>query len=109
MLGTIGTDFATGIERFTFGIASLSEGIKPVQMMIGLFAGGELLRQSTKLKEKREMVNKGLENALTNVKNENARQKLERNMNRWMEKYQERLEKMEEVEVEEVDEETGEM
>ena len=56
MLGTVGADFATGIERFSFGVPDLSEGIKPVQMMIGLFAGGELLRQSTKLKEKRVMV-----------------------------------------------------
>ncbi|MDE0112591.1 MAG: tripartite tricarboxylate transporter permease [Albidovulum sp.] len=47
LLATMGTDLTTGIERFTFGQADLSEGIRPVQMMIGIFAGGELLRQAT--------------------------------------------------------------
>ena len=56
LIGTAGTDFATGVERFTFGQADLSEGIRPVQMMIGLFAGGELIRQSTKLGQKRTFV-----------------------------------------------------
>ncbi len=56
LLGTVGSDLATGIERFTFDIPDLSEGIRPIQMMIGLFAGGELLRQSTQLGIKRELV-----------------------------------------------------
>jgi putative tricarboxylic transport membrane protein len=56
MLGTIGSDIATGIERFSFGMSNLSEGISPVQMMIGLFAGGELLRQATQLNVKRSLV-----------------------------------------------------
>ncbi len=50
---------------------------------------------------------RGLSVALTRVKNENARQKLQQNMDAFMERYQERLQKMEDVEVEEVDEETG--
>ena len=56
MLGTVGGDLATGIERFTFGQADLNEGIRPVQMMIGLFAGGELLRQAMQLGVKRTMI-----------------------------------------------------
>jgi len=50
---------------------------------------------------------KGLSVALTKVKNENARQKLQQNLQRFQENYQQRLQKMENVEVEEVDEETG--
>ena len=52
-------------------------------------------------------VHAGLYNALQNVKNENARAALQRNMERFLEKYQARLENMEGLEVEEVDEETG--
>jgi hypothetical protein len=50
---------------------------------------------------------KGLENALTKVKNENARMRLQENIEKFQLKYQERLQKMEGVEVEDVDEETG--
>jgi len=49
----------------------------------------------------------GLSVALTRVTNENARQRLEQNIQRFRERYQQRLQKMEEVEIEEVDEETG--
>lgn len=51
----------------------------------------------------------GLENALTNVKNENARLRLEQNLEKFQAKVQERLQRMENVEVEEVNEETGVM
>lgn len=56
LLATMGTDISTGIERFTFGQADLSEGIAPVQMMIGIFAGGELLRQATQTSRRRQLV-----------------------------------------------------
>ena len=50
---------------------------------------------------------KGLENALGNVKNENAKQRLEQNMNKFQEKYMERMQNMEGLDIDEVDEETG--
>jgi len=56
LLATMGTDLTTGVERFTFGQAHLSEGIAVVQMMIGIFAGGELLRQATLTHLKRNIV-----------------------------------------------------
>ncbi|MXY33908.1 MAG: C4-dicarboxylate ABC transporter permease [Boseongicola sp. SB0664_bin_43] len=56
LLATVGTDLTTGIERFTFGAADLSEGLAPVHIMIGIFAGGELLRQSTLTGVKRTLV-----------------------------------------------------
>ena len=56
----------------------------------------------------KEMLQTGLENALSHVTNENARMRLQQNLEKFMQKYQERLEKkMQNVEIEEVDEETG--
>ena len=49
LLATIGMDFTTGVERFTFGYWELSEGIHFIPVMIGLFAGCEFLTQAGKL------------------------------------------------------------
>jgi putative tricarboxylic transport membrane protein len=48
LIGTVGIQLVTGIERFTFGIPDLSEGISFIPVLIGLFAIGELLSQSNK-------------------------------------------------------------
>ncbi len=45
LISTVGIDFTTGAERFTFGIPELTEGIQFAALMIGLFAGSELLIQ----------------------------------------------------------------
>lgn len=47
LVGTIGIHLTTAVERFTFGFPELSEGINFVPVLIGLFAMGELLSQST--------------------------------------------------------------
>lgn len=60
LLATVGTDLTTGVERFTFGQPDLYEGIAVVQIMIGIFAGGELLRQSTMTHVKRQLVADGV-------------------------------------------------
>jgi hypothetical protein len=57
--------------------------------------------------EARERIQEGLTNALTRVRNERAREVLQRNLDRWMERYQARLQRLENVTVEDVDEETG--
>ena len=46
LIGTVGIQLVTGIERFTFGIPELSEGISFIPVLIGLFAIGELLSQT---------------------------------------------------------------
>ncbi len=46
LLGTVGIDFVTGVDRFTFGYVELSEGFKVVPVLIGLFAITELLQQT---------------------------------------------------------------
>ena len=45
-ISTIGTHLSTGIERFTFDIPELTEGIEFVPVLIGLFAVSEMLQQS---------------------------------------------------------------
>ena len=60
LLATVGTDLTTGVQRFTFGQADLYEGIAIVQIMIGIFAGGELLRQATQAHLKRQLVAEGV-------------------------------------------------
>ncbi|WP_420393001.1 tripartite tricarboxylate transporter permease [Acuticoccus sp.] len=49
LLATIGMDFTTGVDRFTFGNFELSEGIHFIPVMIGLFAGAEFLKQAADL------------------------------------------------------------
>ncbi len=46
MVATVGTDPISGVSRFTFGLPELLGGIKPILIMVGLFAVSELLRQS---------------------------------------------------------------
>lgn len=47
LLATVGLDLTTGVERFTFGVYSLSDGIEFVPVLIGLFAIAEMLEQAT--------------------------------------------------------------
>ncbi len=49
LVSTIGVHMSTGVERFTFGLSGLYEGISFVPVLIGLFAIGELLNQSQTL------------------------------------------------------------
>lgn len=49
LLATIGLDLTTGVERFTFGIPELSEGLNLVPVLTGLFAISEMLVQASAL------------------------------------------------------------
>ncbi len=49
MLATVGIDLTTGVERFTFGIYSFTDGIEFIPVLIGLFALSELLEQASQL------------------------------------------------------------
>ena len=46
LLSTIGLHLTTGVERFTFGVHELQEGLNFVPVLIGLFAVGEMLSQA---------------------------------------------------------------
>ena len=49
LISTVGVDFTTSVERFTFGLPELTEGIHFIPVMIGLFGGAELLSQAASL------------------------------------------------------------
>jgi len=46
LIATVGVDLTTGVERFTFGVPELYEGISFIPVLIGLFAVAELLTQA---------------------------------------------------------------
>ena len=46
MIATVGVDPVSGVNRFTFNRPELLDGVKPIIVMIGLFAVSELLMQS---------------------------------------------------------------
>jgi putative tricarboxylic transport membrane protein len=48
LVGTVGIDIGTGVARYTFGSVDLMSGVPFVEVMIGLFALGELLNQLDK-------------------------------------------------------------
>jgi len=56
LIGTVGIHLTTGVERFTFGVPELSEGISFVPVLIGLFAIGELFAQSQAVEQVYERV-----------------------------------------------------
>jgi len=49
LIATVGIDFTTGVERFTFGFPELTDGIDFIPVMIGIFGISELLTQSNVL------------------------------------------------------------
>jgi putative tricarboxylic transport membrane protein len=60
LISTIGIHLTTGVERFTFGIHELTEGINFIPVLIGLFAMGELLNQSQALDVAYERIRAGV-------------------------------------------------
>jgi len=55
LLGVVGTDVTSGVQRFTFGIPELADGIGFVPLAMGLFGISEIIR-SLERKEKREII-----------------------------------------------------
>jgi putative tricarboxylic transport membrane protein len=52
LFGVVGTDVNTGVQRFTFGVFELSDGIGFIVIAVGVFAIGEIV---SNLGEKEEM------------------------------------------------------
>ncbi len=106
-------DLGTGIENTEMKEAAqgtgqdLGNGSAPIQTGMGPETKGN--QTGPMIMQNKTMVHAGLANAMQNVRNENARAALQRNMQRFQEKYHERLNKMEDLEVDEVDEETGDI
>jgi putative tricarboxylic transport membrane protein len=49
LIATVGQDITTGVERYTFGIYSFTDGIEFIPVLIGLFALTEVLEQAAQL------------------------------------------------------------
>ena len=56
LLGTVGTDLNTGVQRFSFNIFELSDGLSFVPLAVGIFAVGEIINNLGDL-EGREIFN----------------------------------------------------
>ena len=56
LLSTVGIHLVTGVERFTFGLPELTDGIHFVPVLIGLFAIAELLNQAQGLERHYERI-----------------------------------------------------
>ena len=56
LVATVGIDLLTSVERFTFGLNELSEGIPFVPVMIGVFGISELLVQADNMHVERKQV-----------------------------------------------------
>ncbi len=56
LLATIGLDLTTGVERFTFGVPSLSDGLDFIPVLVGLFAVSELFERISQRHVKLEVI-----------------------------------------------------
>ncbi|MGO4907216.1 tripartite tricarboxylate transporter permease [Pseudorhodobacter sp. W20_MBD10_FR17] len=58
LLGIIGTDSQTGLQRFTFGIPELADGLSVAAIAMGLFGLGEIIRNLESVKSGSMQVSK---------------------------------------------------
>lgn len=56
LLGLVGTDVNSGVQRFVFGIGELSDGIEMVGLAMGMFAFAEIMVKLEKGREAREVL-----------------------------------------------------
>jgi putative tricarboxylic transport membrane protein len=56
LLATVGTDLASGIERYAFGVPELTDGLGFIAVLTGLFAMSELLVMVSQRHQKVEML-----------------------------------------------------
>ena len=58
LLGLVGTDVNSGVQRFVFGIAPLTDGLGIVSIAMGAFAFAEIIRNLEKGEARELFVNK---------------------------------------------------
>src|SRR5215510_4167809 len=58
LLGIVGTDVNTGVQRFSFGVTELSDGIGFIVVAVGVFAIGEIVANLGNPEERRVFVDK---------------------------------------------------
>jgi putative tricarboxylic transport membrane protein len=52
LLGIVGTDVNTGLQRYTFGVSDLSDGIGFIVVAVGVFAIGEIISNLAQVEER---------------------------------------------------------
>jgi putative tricarboxylic transport membrane protein len=58
LLGSVGSDVNTGVQRFSFGITELSDGIGFIVLAVGVFAIGEIISNLGDKEERRVFASK---------------------------------------------------
>jgi putative tricarboxylic transport membrane protein len=58
LLGTVGSDVNTGVQRFSFGISELSDGIGFIVVAVGIFAIGEIIANLAQKEERQIFTSK---------------------------------------------------
>ena len=61
LLGSVGSDVNTGVQRFSFGVAELSDGIGFIVVAVGVFAIGEIILQSRPQRRAQRLYRQGVE------------------------------------------------
>ena len=61
LLGIVGTDVNTGVQRFSFGITELTDGIGFIVVAVGVFAIGEIVANLGNPEERRDLHREGEE------------------------------------------------
>ena len=59
LLGIVGTDVNTGMQRFSFGITELTDGIGFIVVAVGVFAIGEIVANLGDKDERRVVIGQG--------------------------------------------------
>ncbi|RJG04508.1 tripartite tricarboxylate transporter permease [Noviherbaspirillum sedimenti] len=64
LIGTIGTDVNSGMERYSFGLPDLSDGIGFLVIAMGIFGFGDIIKNLSDKGTKRELFTKKVENLM---------------------------------------------
>ena len=59
LLGSVGTDISTGVQRYSFNLLDLSDGISFVTIAVGVFAMGEIINNLSSSEEQMVFTSSG--------------------------------------------------
>jgi len=68
MLATVGTDLSAGVQRFTFGIMDLSDGISFILLAMATFALSEAIIQAIKREDDSKKIREAIKGKLSSLK-----------------------------------------
>ena len=68
MLATVGTDLSAGVQRFTFGIMDLSDGISFILLAMATFALSEAIIQAIKREDDSKKIREAIKGKMSSLK-----------------------------------------